>query len=327
MDISVIVCTWNRSQTLAGVLESLAASVVPSSIEWEVVVVDNHSSDDTRTVCESFLERHPGRFRYLYEEQQGKSYALNAGIRHARGEILAFTDDDVTVDPHWVAQIYETFQQFDCAGVAGRIVALWTCQQPSWIDLDGPYRHEAYGGIVRFEKGDVPCELNCTAAGANFAFRKAMFEKYGLFRLDLSGNHADSRRTGDLLGGEDTEFCRRLLNAGEKLMYAPAAVVHHPVEHYRLNKQYLRAFAFNYGRYTVRLGGIPDGAKCYFGVPRYMFPIVLKFLAQWVASYGAKRRFFYRLQVSTTFGQMTEGRRWIQARRAQCTAGALGSAK
>lgn len=319
MDLSVVLCTWNRSKTLAIVLASLEASLAPGSFNWEILVVDNNSTDDTRGICDSFVKRNPDRFRYLFEERQGKSFALNTGVRNARGGIVAFTDDDVTVDPNWVAQIYATFQNYECAGVAGRIVALWTCKQPSWIDLDGPYHHDAYGAIVRFEKGDRPHELSCTAAGANFAFRRGMFEKYGLFRLDLSGNHADSRRPGDLLGGEDTEFCRRLLNAGEKLIYAPKAVVHHPVELHRLKKKYLRTFAFNYGRYGVRLSGIPDHATYYLGVPRYMFPIAAKFLLKWATSFEPKRRFYYRLELSMTFGQMKEARIFRQNRRAQQT--------
>ncbi len=84
MKISVILCTHNRCQSLAKALNSLAALTLPESVEWEVLVVDNNSSDGTREVVQrDFCGRYPGRFRYLFEPQPGKSYALNAGIRQA----------------------------------------------------------------------------------------------------------------------------------------------------------------------------------------------------------------------------------------------------
>jgi GT2 family glycosyltransferase len=274
--------------------------------------VDNNSTDQTRAVVESFSVRRPDRFRYIFEGRQGKSNALNAGIQNARGEILALTDDDVTVHPDWVAQIWEAFQEFDCSGVGGRIVPVWSCPQPAWIDFDGPFRHVAFGGIVRFEKGDTPVQLTGTATGANMAFKRSVVEKHGLFRSDLSGNHADRRRLGDLLGGEDTEYCQRVLNAGEKLYYAPKAIVYHPVEEHRLQKKYLQSFAFSYGRYIMRLGGLPQYTKCYFGVPRYLFPVALKFVGKWISSFEIKRRFFYKLEFYETLGRMAEGKRLIR---------------
>lgn len=317
MQVSVIICTWNRAKSLAAVLTSLEASTTPEGLEWEVLLVDNNSRDDTRAVCESFVKRNGSRFRYLFEGQQGKSNALNAGIRQAHGDIIALTDDDVSIHPDWVAQIYDAFQKFECAGVGGRIVPVWTCQQPSWIDLDGPFHHIAFGGIVRFEKGDAPIPLSSTATGANMAFRRSIVEKYGPFRTDLSGNHADSRRLGDLLGGEDTEYCRRLMLGGERLMYVPAAIVYHPVEQHRTTRKYLQSFAFHYGRWMVRVDGMPEGMKTYFGFPRYLFPITLKFLLKWMLSIGVKRRFFYRLELFQTFGQLAEGKRCLKSRQVQ----------
>ena len=99
MRITVILCTLNRCQSLAETLESIAISTLPDSVDWEILVVDNNSTDHTREVVEEFGRRYPDRFRYIFEPRPGKSYALNAGIREAQGEILAFTDDDVTVEP------------------------------------------------------------------------------------------------------------------------------------------------------------------------------------------------------------------------------------
>ena len=102
MKTTVIVCTYNRCESLANTLDSLAKSIVPASTEWEVLIVDNNSSDRTRQVVEDFSRRFPGRFRYTFEPCQGKSFALNRGIRETQADVLAFTDDDVIAEPTWL---------------------------------------------------------------------------------------------------------------------------------------------------------------------------------------------------------------------------------
>ena len=100
-------------------------------------------------------------------------------------------------------------------------------------------------------------------------------------------------------------------------MYAPKAVIHHPVEEYRTTRRYIQSFAFHYGRWLVRIDGVPENARCYLGIPRYLFPVALKFLGQWMASAGTKRRFFYKLELCRTFGEMSESRRWLANRHSQ----------
>src|SRR5262245_52428129 len=100
--ITVILCTYDRARILERALESAAALVLPSSIEWEVLVVDNNSTDQTQSVIADFCRRYPGRFRYLFEAQQGLCHARNAGVREARGEIIAFMDDDAMAEPGWL---------------------------------------------------------------------------------------------------------------------------------------------------------------------------------------------------------------------------------
>jgi glucosyl-dolichyl phosphate glucuronosyltransferase len=320
MDLTVIICTWNRAESLRKALATLQASIVPANIEWEVLVVDNNSTDSTKAVCGSFIQIEPRRFRYLFEGKQGKTNALNAAFKQAAGHIFALTDDDVTVDPHWIANIYYTIQKFNCAAVGGRIIPIWNCPKPAWITFEGPYRHPAYGGIVNFDKGNSACELTATAVGANMALRKSSVEKYGPYRTDLN-------RINDLLGGEDTEYCRRLMHAGEKLIYAPDAVVYHPVEKFRTTRKYMQSFAFHYGRWMVRVEGVPGRIRCWFGVPRYLFPIALECLAKWIFSIGRQKRAFYRLELFSTFGKMMESKSWLAASHAQASLGGLDPAK
>src|SRR5512135_3394307 len=149
---SVIICTWNRAKSLAVTLESIERSELPASVSWEVLIVDNNSKDDTKAVFEQFQRRQPQRYRYVFEPRQGKSFALNTAIDNARGAILVFTDDDVTVDPHWLAETVAIFDRQPCAGVGGKIVDAWTSKKPDWLSLEGPYSLMTV--IVTFDHGD-----------------------------------------------------------------------------------------------------------------------------------------------------------------------------
>ena len=135
MNITVILCTYNRCQSLPSALDSVTATLLPDSIEWEVLVVDNNSTDETRQVVEDFSRRWPDRFRYLFEPRPGKSNALNAGIREAAGDILAFMDDDVFVDPMWLQNLTANLHNGAWAGSGGRILPQWNCPPPRWLPL------------------------------------------------------------------------------------------------------------------------------------------------------------------------------------------------
>src|SRR6516162_4961299 len=113
MNLTVIVVTYNRCQSLFKTLESVAVSSLPASVEWEVLIVDNNSIDHTLQVARDFSARYPGRFRYLREPNPGKSFGLNAGILASRGEILAFIDDDVTVESTWLQNLAAALQSGD----------------------------------------------------------------------------------------------------------------------------------------------------------------------------------------------------------------------
>src|SRR5271154_1000419 len=139
MKITIILCTFNRSRSLAKALESAAKSKVPDSVEWEVLVVDNNSRDETCAVVEKLCRQHPGRFRYLFEPRQGLCQARNSGIREAEGDILAFMDDDVTVEPTWLQNLTANLQDGGWAGAGGRILPERDFSPPRWLSLDGPY--------------------------------------------------------------------------------------------------------------------------------------------------------------------------------------------
>jgi GT2 family glycosyltransferase len=135
------------------------------------------------------------------------------------------------------------------------------------------------------------------------AFRRAALERYGPFRTDLG-------RTGEsLIGGEDTEFGRRLMKARERLLYVPEAVVYHPVDKERLEKKYFQSWHFNFGRSHIREWQPPRDAVYYFGVPRYLFRMLGASLIKWLFAFDRRRRFYHKLAVYRTAGEIAEARR------------------
>ncbi|MGA9061100.1 MAG: glycosyltransferase [Terracidiphilus sp.] len=283
MKITVILCTYNRCRCLAKALESLAAQVVPTSVQWEVLVVDNNSTDQTQEVVEEFSGRQPDRFRYLLETRQGKSYALNAGIRESRSEILAFTDDDAIAEPDWLWNLTSNLHDGEWAGSGGRIIPIWARPLPSWLSPDDPH---TMGSFVAFDAGMEAGALNRPPYGANMAFRREAFERYGGFRTDLG------RSAGDLQGREDIEFAGRLLARGERLRYEPGAVVRHPTPEYRMEKAYVLNWWFRFGYLEIAESGPPSDSRFLLkGVPFYLFRRLARWIFQWMISIYAPRRF------------------------------------
>jgi len=305
MHVTVILCTFNRCRTLATALESVAACQMPESVDWDVLVVDNNSKDHTREVVDEYIRKFPHRFHYLFEARQGKSNALNSGIREACGEILAFLDDDVTVEPTWLQNLTAPVQSGEWIGAGGRIRPTQSVALPKWLALEGSY---GLGGVLcgLFDRGEVPCELDRAPNGSNMAFHRRVFEKYGCFRTDM-GPSPDGKTPRP---NEDTEFGRRIMAAGEHLRYEPAAIVYHPVLQERLRKVYFLSWWFDYGRAVVLERGTRPAI---FGIPGQFVSIpnlVVRFLSvralQWLFALSAQRRFFNKCWVWYTAGEIVQ---------------------
>ena len=302
MNITVILCTYNRCRTLEKALSSVAVSTLPESIEWEVLVVDNNSPDRTRDVVEDFCRRYWGRFRYLLERQQGKSYALNAGIREARGDVLAFMDDDVTVESTWLQNLTAALCSGQWAGAGGRILPQWPCAPPSWLP-----EKEWYGmaPLVMFDRGPEAGPLTDPPFGTNMAFHRRVFEKYGTFRTDLGPGSK-----GKIRNNEDTEFGRRLLEAGERRKYEPTAVVHHSVPQNRLRRGYFLTWWFNKGRADIRETGVAADTRWFVsGIPLYLLRRLAVGALRWMVTLDPSRRFSCRLAVWLLAGTIVESYR------------------
>ena len=298
MNVSVILCTYNRSESLAKALASIARSTVPDSIQWEVLVVDNNSRDATRSVVEDFCRRDPSIFRYLFEPRQGKSYALNAGIEAARGEILAFTDDDVTVEPTWLHNLTSSLTKGDWAGAGGKTLPEKSFSAPRWMASEDRY---ALGPLAMFDLGCEPRELLEPLFGNNMAYRREVFREYGGFRTELGP------APGSEIRSEDTELGQRLLSAGKRLRYEPSAIVYHAVPPNRIQKSYFLAWWFDKGRAEIRELGVPTDTKWFVaGVPLYLFRRLVVWTLKWLFGGSPSRRFFGQRQLWWVAGTILE---------------------
>lgn len=304
MDISIILCTYNRCESLRNVLESIGNLKGYPQVAWELIVVDNNSKDRTKGVVEDFIRTGRANVRYVFEGRQGKSFALNSGIGEAKGEILAFTDDDVTLQPQWLSGLKRIFDSYGCSGVGGKIIPVFeAAAPPAWLRLDIP--RPFLNVLVAFDYGEEPCVLRNTLFGANMAFKKEVFAKYGQFRTDMGPSKDDPMRKG-----EDTEFCSRLLAAGETLMYAPDAVVYHPVEKERTEKGYFEKWYFDFGRMlTLRSPPPPERTVYFCGVPRYLYRHFLEKFLQWLFTRDGHRRFCSKLELYQKAGEIVEASR------------------
>ena len=297
MKITVILCTYNRYEALGRALESVAKSVVPEPIRWEVLIVDNNSDDRTKAVAQGFIEKHPGRFRYLFEPKAGKSYALNSGVQESDGDVLAFMDDDVPVEPTWLERITGPMSDQIYAGTGGPILPGGDFSPPSWLSESGPY---ALAPFALFAPRSDAGELKEAPFGTNMAFRRIVFEKYGGFRTDLGPS------PGSEIRNEDTEFGGRLLAAGERLYYVPSAAVYHPVLKQRLEKRYHLAWWFAKGRADVREFGVTADTIRIWGIPVRLFARGVKMAVLWSMAAGSSHRFALKVKLWNTMGAVRE---------------------
>jgi glucosyl-dolichyl phosphate glucuronosyltransferase len=300
MKVTVILCTYNRCRDLARALDSILASELPDSVQWEVLVVDNNSSDQTRETIEGFCRRYPGRLRYLFERQPGKSYALNAGIRQASGDVLAFADDDARVGTTWLWNLTQCLSNGDWAGAGGRIILQWPPSLPPWLSTEGPHSRHCFPG---FDHGQEARMLNAPPFGANMAFRREVFDRYGVFRTDLGPSACVEVPPHS----EDTEFGRRVIAGGERLRYEPSAVVYHPVTEERINKEYFLKWRFDLGRANFRIFGIRPGTKWFIdGIPLYLFRRLAAWTVRWMFSFEPSSRFSRKVTVWEEAGEIAE---------------------
>jgi glycosyltransferase involved in cell wall biosynthesis len=270
--ISLVICTYNRSAYLRQTLDSVLTLRSGESLEWEVVVVDNNSADDTAAVIEAYAQGRLSRLRGFFEKKQGLSNARNRGIQEARGEIVAFLDDDIILDPEWLMDIARAFEEHGAACVAGKVRIHSSVKRPGWW-------HGDYDSVLgQCDRGDqvivaVREHTDIVGIGANMSYRKWVFAKYGLFDPNLG------RIGNQLKMGEESELNDRLILGGERVIYHPSPLVHHCPDTSRFTKQYLRRWYYRLGEYL----GWKDKEKntpAFLGMPRWRIGMWLSLAAK-----------------------------------------------
>jgi GT2 family glycosyltransferase len=220
---------------------------------------------------------------------------------------VAFIDDDETAHPNWLETLTSNLHDGQWAGAGGRIVSASHFLVPSWLSMTSWF---ASGPLALFDSGSEAGQLHESPFSANMAYRKEVFDKYGLFRTDLG-------RVGDnLISNEDTEFGRRVMGSGLRLRYEPSALTYHPVEESRLRRSYFLSWWFNKGRSDVRESGNQPNCTRLIGIPFRLFRAFPLAAIQWMVAVEPAQRFGYKLDVWSCAGQIFESyRQWLDATR------------
>ncbi len=291
MRFSIVIPTFNRANDLRLTLQSLRG-LKPSG-SWEVIVADNNSTDDTAEVVKAVARDFPVDLIYVFEAEQGRSAALNAAIRLARGEVIVTTDDDVRVEADWLDRSAEALDQLECDYVGGKVLPIWTAPRPEWIP-DRSGKHWAVIALLDYGPRPLPFfkVAHYVPLGVNMAFRREAFDRAGLW------SNRVGRKKGTLLGQEVREWMLRAREAGLRGSYTPSMVVRHVIQADRLNKAYFRRWFYWHGVSRALLYRdawidmqAPDDTSMDFsrvphilGVPRYFYRDALGHVGRMIAS-------------------------------------------
>ena len=237
--ISIIVCTYNRANYLYDALESIASNDFPRN-EYEIILVNNNSTDDSEEKCQQFVTKFPDvNLRYCTESKQGLSFARNKGIAESNGDILVFLDDDVVVKSDYLKNIKSNLDNIpDLMAFGGKITPRFEAgHPPKWLNrwmyslisaTNSPDKAQKYG------KRKYPI-------GANMGFRRQCLEKSGYFNTELG-------RTGNiLLGGEEKDIFLKIKALGMEIYYFPDVEIEHIIPESRTTEGYIERVGLGVG--------------------------------------------------------------------------------
>ena len=293
-ELSVVLPTYNRAADLSQAVESVLRQTAPPET-YELIVVNNNSSDDTSGVLERLTREHPNRIRAILESKQGVAHARNAGIEASRAAVIAFFDDDVSVAPNWIETILRLFAEhpeLDCVG--GKVLPAWSSAPPAWLTPAhwAPLALQDFGDAPMVVSLDNPKGL----ISANLACRKEVFHRVGGFLPQF-------QRVKDGIGSlEDGEWMLRFWKSGGRALYTPDLVTSTDVPAARQTRAYHRRWHLGHG-YFYGLLRAEDMERTavgsLFGVPAHMYRSAVQDATRWcrAAVSGADSAFLYEIKL------------------------------
>jgi len=253
--ISIIICTYNREQFIYKALQSLAQNDFSTDL-YEIILVNNNSTDQTETQCKTFQQDYPHiNFRYFIETNQGLSHARNRGISESQGDLLVFLDDDSFVNPDYLQNLDQYQKEYpNMAAFGGEITPLFeTGIAPAWLSK------WTYSWVSAINLGNSVTLFtgNKYPIGANMGFKKNYFEKHGAF------NTALGRSKKNMMGGEEKDLFNRVDKQTEKIYYLPLLKVQHVIPESRTTKAYIKRLGEGIGM-SEKLRTLSISKSCYF---------------------------------------------------------------
>jgi glycosyltransferase involved in cell wall biosynthesis len=271
MKISVSIATWNRSSLLRKTLESLTELEIPEGVRWELIVVNNGSTDDTDRVIDGFKQRLP--VQGLFEPEAGKAKACNKALARASGDCIIWTDDDVVVEKQWLASYAEAFRKWeDAEYFGGPIIPRFEKEPPRWIEESG-HLFGALLGTRDFGDEERVLGDNERPYGANMAFRLHSSNPWQ-FNPNLGP------KGGLRLTHEETDLVNAIRSNGGFGVWVPKARVWHFTPQTRLKSREIWKIYHAIGKSDVMVKGVPCGISL-FGAPRWLYPELLRRGAAW----------------------------------------------
>jgi glycosyltransferase involved in cell wall biosynthesis len=270
VDLTLIIATYNRALWLSQTLNDFL-QLDTGGLSWELILVDNCSTDDTEAVTSRYGGRLP--LRYLFGPIPGKNHALNLALERARGDVVVFADDDISPDPCWLKEILAACDRWpDCSVFGGRVIPVFPPGTPRFL------RESDFSDYV-FAIHDLPQQEGSyppegTPVGPNCWVRRQLFDAGWRYDPTIGPNGRGR------ISGSELEFFTRLRAAGFGFVYVPAALVHHRIQPYQTTIRYLLKRSYASGRGFMRIEGPPPGAKKWLGVPRYLFRQLLGSIAR-----------------------------------------------
>lgn len=241
--LSVVVCTYNREKYLVTTLDHLKNQTADNDI-YEILIINNNSPDNTEKISLNFKNNNPAIIcKYFLEKKQGLSYARNKGIQEAKGKYIAFIDDDAFAKNNYVEEIVNFFNDSDIAAIGGRIYPQYESgYPPAWMN------RFLWPLVAALDMGDKvkPFKKKKYPLGANMAFKKEVFDKYGYFNPNLG------RKGSGMEAGEEKDIFYRLQNNNEHIFYLPNAEVNHIIPLQRTTESYIKRQCIGVGKSEKR---------------------------------------------------------------------------